>query len=155
LLLGVATSAGITLATPGARASQEFPGAIQEAAGMPCAPSCTLCHGVNPGTASTFNSKAIGKSLFMIDGILPPHDTVKFKSSYAKWAAANPTLVVKLQQGIDPETGEGLCGPTYGCGATIAKQSQAVQSVSTDVTGALWVLGALGIAAGRLRRKRS
>jgi hypothetical protein len=58
------------------------------------------------------------------------------------------TVLMALQNGIDPETGDSLCGPTYGCGAHVAKKLP-----SSDFTGPLFALGAV-IAGGILRRRR-
>ena len=141
---------GITALLPGrAQASEEFPGALQEAAGLPCAPSCTLCHGVSPGTANTFMNKILGKTLFNL-GMVAPHDTNALKTAYAKYAMdpANAANVALLKEGKDPQTGDNLCGPTYGCGATIAKKAP-----SNDLSAPLWVVGAM-VLGGLLRRHK-
>ena len=134
-----------------ARASEEFPGAIQEAAQMPCVPQCALCHGVNPGTATTYRDKALGLALFMAEGGILPHDAVKLKSSYVTYSKnpANAAAVTALKNGIDPQTGDSLCGPSYGCGAHVAKKAP-----PTDLAAPLWVLGAV-VAGALLRRRKS
>ena len=43
-----AALSGALLATSPARASPVFPGAIQQAAHMPCAPGCLLCQRLAP-----------------------------------------------------------------------------------------------------------
>ena len=66
-------------------------------------------------------------------------------------AATDPEVargVAALKDGIDPETGDSLCGPTYGCGAHVAQKAP-----PTDFSGPLWALGAV-IAGGILRRRR-
>jgi hypothetical protein len=150
LLGGILMTGAATLLPRPALASLEFPGGIQEAAGMPCAPSCTLCHGVNPGTASTFQNKALGKTLFTINGIVPPHDVPALKAAYAKYALdqANAAAVLALKDGIDPETGDNLCGATYGCGAHVAKKAP-----PADLAAPLWVVAAM-VAGALLRRRK-
>ncbi|HYQ18588.1 MAG TPA: hypothetical protein VEQ58_22585, partial [Polyangiaceae bacterium] len=127
-----------------AQASQEFPGALQEAAGMTCAPSCVVCHGVDPGTAQTFRTRKLGDTLFIYNGNpVAPHDTAALKANYAAYIKSGTpealNVQAKLAEGIDPETGIGLCGPTYGCGAHIASKAPARH----DWSGVLWVLGAV------------
>ena len=150
LVFSIIAVGGVALAPARALASQNFPGAIQESAGMPCVPSCTLCHGVNPGTAATFMNKALGKTLFTINGAVPANDANALKAAYAKYAMdpANAASVAALKEGKDPETGETLCGPTYGCGAHVAKQAP-----PTDFSAPLWVIGAI-VTGGLLRRRR-
>lgn len=152
-LFGASALLALGLCPGQALASQEFPAAIEEAAGMPCTPSCTLCHGVNPGTASTFQNKLLGKALFLPAGGTPvaANDAAALKASYATYAKdpANAANVTNLQNGIDPETGDDLCaGPTYGCGAHVAKKAP-----PTDFSAPLWVIGA--VVAGALLRRRT
>lgn len=134
-----------------ARASEEFPGAIQEAANMPCVPQCALCHGVNPGTADTYMNKDLGQALFFANGGILPHDAAKLKASYVTYSmnAMNAANVTALKNGVDPETGDSLCGPSYGCGAHVAKKAP-----PSDLAAPLWVLGAV-VAGALLRRRKS
>lgn len=136
-----------------ATASQEFPSAIQEAAGMPCTPSCVLCHGVDPGTAATFMNKALGKALFSGPPLVGPNQSGALKESYAAYAAKpeNAAAVTALKAGVDPETGVDLCSNkvTYGCGAHIAKDAP-----RDDWSGLLFVAGAMGFGALLRRAKR-
>jgi hypothetical protein len=152
LFAGAAIVGCCVLAPTAASASEEFPGAIQEAAGMPCAPQCALCHGVTPGTAGTFMNKKLGATLFNIDanGIVLPHDVAKLKSAYAIYAAKpeNLAAVMDLKAGIDPQTKDSLCGPTYGCGARIVKKAP-----SRDLSAPLWI--AVAMSLGVLFRRRS
>jgi hypothetical protein len=152
LVLAIAAAGVVALVPLRAQASEEFPGAIQEAAGMPCAPSCTLCHGITPGTATTFMNKELGKTLFSIDPMHPvgPKDVAGLKAAYAKYAMipGNALKVAALKEGKDPQTGEGLCGPTYGCGAHVAKKAP-----PSDFSAPLWVVGAM-VLGGLLRRRK-
>lgn len=136
---------------PGAaRASEEFPGALQEAAGMPCAPQCALCHGVTPGTATTFTAKKLPRDLITAAPGAAPHNTTWLKAAYTAYAmnTANADAVAKLKEGKDPETGDALCGPTYGCGARFAKPAPQDGS-----TAPYWVAGALLLGSLLRRRK--
>jgi hypothetical protein len=156
-LAGVAALSVLGLGSTPALASEPFPVAIQEAASIPCTPSCTLCHGVDPGTATTFQSKELGKALFnrTIDGqpsVVGPGDTAALKKNFAHYAMdpLNAANVAALKAGTDPQTGADLCsgGPTYGCGAHIAKETP-----RGDASALLWVVGAL-VTAGVLRRRK-
>jgi len=145
----VAIGAATLLPSP-ARASQEFPEAIQEAAGMPCAPSCKLCHGKPVGDLASFTAKALSVALIS-QGFAPAaHDTNFVKQAFAKYKADpnNAEQVQALVEGTDPETGEALCGPTYGCGAHVAKQAP-----PADLAAPLWVVGAM-VVGGLLRRRK-
>ena len=79
------------------------------------------------------------------------HDAVKLKSSYVTYRKnpANAAAVTALKNGIDPQTGDSLCGPSYGCGAHVAKKAP-----PTDLAAPLWVLGAV-VAGALLRRRKS
>lgn len=150
-LLGASAVLALGLCPGRAHASENFPEAIEEAAGMPCTPSCTLCHGVTPGTIDTFQNRKLGATLFTINGVVPPRDAAKLKAAYQVYSMdqANAANVTNLKNGIDPETGDDLCaGPTYGCGAHVAKKAP-----PTDFSAPLWVIGA--VVAGALLRRRT
>lgn len=150
LLASITVLAGVAFAAGRAHASEEFPGALQQAAGMPCTPSCTVCHGKTPGDAGSFTARALPTALIM-QGVTPaPHDVNFLKTAYAKYAMdpANAATVTALKAGVDPQTGDSLCGPTYGCGAHVAKKTP-----PTDFSAPLWVVGAM-LTAGILRRRR-
>ncbi|HYP87119.1 MAG TPA: hypothetical protein VEQ59_03185 [Polyangiaceae bacterium] len=152
-LAAVAMAGFIGVFSANAEASQEFPEALQEAAGMACAPSCVVCHGVDPGTADTFTRKKLGATLFAYNGNpVAAHDTKALKANYAAYIASGTpealNVKAKLAEGIDPETGVGLCGPTYGCGAHVASKAPP----RNDWSAALWVVGAV-VTGGLLRRR--
>lgn len=152
LLASITALGAIALGSTPALASESFPAAIQEAAGMPCTPSCTLCHGVDPGTATTFQNKQLGKALFLQNGMaVPPGDNAALKANYAFFAMqdANKAVVEDLKNGIDPETKAELCSNnvTYGCGAHIASKAP-----PRDWSPVLWIAGAV-VAGAWLRRR--
>jgi hypothetical protein len=133
-------------------AEETFPAVIAKDAGMPCVPTCTLCHTSNPGRADTWVGKKFG--LFVgTHGVMrgvPSSVTTAF-NAYKATGATDPnvaTVLMALQNGIDPETGESLCGATYGCGAHVAKKLP-----PSDVSAPLWVTSAV-IAVAILRRRR-
>jgi hypothetical protein len=152
LFVTLAALGVVTLAPSQARASEEFPAAIQQAAGMPCVPQCVLCHGVTPGTANTYVNKKLGATLFNVPGVgvVLPHDANKLKAAYAAYAAipANAAAVSALKEGNDPETGDSLCGPTYGCGAHVAQKAP-----PSDLSAPLWVAFAMTLGVLLRRRK--
>jgi MYXO-CTERM domain-containing protein len=90
---------------------------------------------------------------------------------FAADAAANPTtvcvpnvdptkvvlckdFVTLVQQGIEPSTMQNVCGPTYGCGATVAQRPLADSQANRDPAPA--VAAALAAIAGlfAMRRRR-
>ncbi len=151
-----AALAGVVLLAPlRARASEQFPAAIQEAAQMPCTPSCTLCHGVDPGTASTYMNKKLGKTLFFFNNkVVGPGDSNALKVNYEAYKATAEGAAVDadLKLGIDPETKVDLCSGannvTYGCGAHVAAKAP-----PTDASVLLWIAGAMALGA-LVRRSR-
>ena len=123
---------------------------------MPCSPSCTLCHGVDPGTASTYMNKKLGKTLFFFNSkVVGPGDTSALKANYAAYAATpdGTAVAADLAMGIDPETKADLCSGennvTYGCGAHVAAKAP-----PSDASALLWVAGAMVIGA-LVRRTRT
>ena len=133
------------LAAP-AHAEPEFPGAIFDAADMRCVPTCTLCHTSNPGTATTWQAKMLGSTLIMSGLEVGKPDTMN--AAFKTYAAAHAAEAAKIKQGIDPQTGANVCGPTYGCGAHIARRAS-----SRDNSAPLWIVGA-ALAGSLLRRRK-
>jgi hypothetical protein len=121
---------GMLLATTSARASPVFPGAIQEAAHMPCAPGCLLCHTVSPGTASTW-TKQLPLELFATHKIVPGN-AASLEAAFAQFAADpnNAAQVTALAQGNDPQTGRSVCGPEYGCSVRFTRLPPATTPVA-------------------------
>lgn len=157
LWLGVAALGLVAVSSGEAHASPVFPGALQEAANMECVPLCTMCHAANPGTANTWSAKLVGrgvKSVPTADGmglVLKAGDEDSLKAAYQVWAKGQDAATLsKIQKGIEPMTGEDVCGPTYGCAIPmIAKQPARPR----DYTAALWVVSAM-VVGGILRRRR-
>jgi MYXO-CTERM domain-containing protein len=134
-----------------ARAEERFPAAIQDAAGLNCAPSCLLCHTTNPGTATSWAMKGFG--VYMgTHGLTAAADTSVVATAYAQYLAdpAQAVGAARIQAGLDPDTGLDICiGPTYGCGAHVARKAP-----PRDFSAALWALGAV-VAGALLRRRKS
>lgn len=133
-----------------AHAEEPFPAEISEAAGMPCVPSCLLCHTTNPGQAGTWVGKQFGA--YMGTHGAKKGDAASIKTAYAAFAAdpANMSKVMDLQKGLDPDNNTiNLCtGPTYGCGAHIAKTTP-----QDSTTMPYWIAGALVLGSLLRRRK--
>jgi hypothetical protein len=155
VLFGVALASGLLLSSA-AHASQEFPEAIKEAAGMPCVPGCVLCHGQAVGDAGSFFNRQFTHELVAAGTLPAPHATDTVKADYAALAmkaATDPAtakIVMDLKSGIDPDTGDSLCGPVYGCGAShiVAK------APPSDVSLPYFIAGALMLGNLLRRRKR-
>jgi hypothetical protein len=120
----------VLLSASSAQAEPTFPAAIQAAAGIPCAPPCTLCHTTSPGTAATA-TKAFAVTV-ITHGLIPGQPE-SLTTVVARLRADPPVDtdgdgtpdVVELADGTDPSDprpGSQLCGPLYGCaGGHIAK----------------------------------
>jgi hypothetical protein len=152
VLIAVVSLSAASLWPVPAAAEETFPAVIAKDANIPCAPTCSLCHAANPGMAGTWVAKKFGLFIGSHGAMKgdPSSVTTAF-NAYKATAAMDPnvaTVLMALQNGIDPETGESLCGPTYGCGAHVAKKLP-----PSDVAAPLWAFGAV-IAGGILRRRR-
>jgi len=156
-LVGIVVAGAVLLASRPSRASQEFPAAIQSAAGMPCTPSCVVCHGEDPGTATSFSHRNLGKTLFnyTVNGtpsIVPPHGTAQLTTNYNAYKTTPEGAAVDalLKQGLDPETKADLCanGPTYGCGAHVAPKVP-----RGDLSALAWIAGAMVVGAVARRQR--
>lgn len=141
----VATGLAMALQSGTALAEPPFPAALQEAAGLECAPQCTLCHTDPNGGATTWVGKKVGAAVGASGFIHKGSGAEDIKKAYnsildkAKMNDANALLVVNsLQAGLDPDTGQKLCQITYGCGAHVAKSAP-----RNDWSGLLFVAGAM------------
>lgn len=157
----------ICAASSPAAASEEFPAALQEAAGMECTPSCTVCHEVDPGVSGTAN-KAFAEAMSLAGLVRTQPDTV---------APAYGALPADLdsdgdgfldKEELTPTSGDASSDPNnadsipgegpsictaeilYGCGAQVA-------SGKAQDSSAPWALLALALSAvaWRLGRARS
>jgi hypothetical protein len=150
--VGILSFGAVALAPSAASAEEIFPPVIQKEANMPCAPTCTLCHTTNPGNAASWPGKKFG--FFMGTHGAMKGDPNSIKTAFAAYkmtlmAAGQTAQLTALEQGLDPDNGTSLCGPSYGCGAsTIAKKAP-----PSDLSAPLWVVGAMAVA-GLLRRRR-
>lgn len=137
------------LGTPTARASEVFPGALQEAAGIECVPVCLMCHTSNPGSATTWQARPLALALYANGA--SKGDVDSLKAAYKKFEAdpANAAAVADVKAGREPGTHMNVCGPVYGCSTHVAQQAAAPR----DFSGPLWVVGAV-VAGGLLRRRK-
>jgi len=140
---------GLVLLPTAARASEIFPPAIQQAAGLTCTPSCTLCHTTNPGNIVSWRGKPFGAYMGTHGTLVQQIPTLLAAFNMYKADPAQAQGLMRLQEGVDPDTGDSLCGPTYGCGAHIAKKAP-----PSDLSSPLWVVGAMVIGGLLRRRKR-
>jgi hypothetical protein len=116
-----------------ALASLPFPEAVKEAIpSLDCVPQCTLCHQTNPGMVPA--NKPFAFKLKQASVVLPQQpDTVKAALAKLKELGAMSDAdadgtgdYTELEAGTDPNSADAaaaLCGlgPTYGCGATLAR----------------------------------
>ena len=140
-----------------ASASFPFPDAVKDAAGMPCAPTCMLCHETMGGGTGTV-TQPFGIAM-MERGLQGSAQTELVPSAYAALDADNVDSdgdgvpdADELSAGENPNPdGEPFCGedgasalptPSYGCFNSSAAPAS--------------VVGALGglLAIGAIRRRR-
>lgn len=157
------------LATRPAHAIPEFPERVQAKLGMRCPPPCTLCHQDNNGGPDTIREDSFGSQMVRV-GLEGEDDSNVERfiddvedGTYVKDGVERqlPTQDVdedgvndvdELREERDPNTpGEGVvCGPLYGCGATIAPPTPHPSSLAAPVAGAALV--ALSLVRRRRRR---
>jgi hypothetical protein len=147
-----ATSFWVSLA----RAEEEFPGALTDAADMACVPTCLMCHTVNPGTAGSW-TKPLGTAL-MSTGKLKAGagDVDAFNAAWALYAAApaNAASVAAIKLGIEPGMMQDVCGPKYGCGASFARATPKGALSSTLAAACFVLIASVWGARRRLRGGR-
>ncbi|HKO52212.1 MAG TPA: thrombospondin type 3 repeat-containing protein [Polyangiaceae bacterium] len=108
-------------------AEELFPGAIQQAADIPCAPTCLLCHTEIPGNIANLKQPF---GLTVLRSGVKPGDPSSMYTVVANLRANRVDTdgdgkldVDELAAGTDPNTqnpNAELCGPLYGCGARVA-----------------------------------
>jgi hypothetical protein len=132
-----------------ASAEQPFPGAIQEAASIPCTPTCLLCHTDIPGTRD--NLKQPFGLTVLRNGIQPGHpesmQTViaNLRDRKVDTDSDGKLDVDELAVGSNPNLTDPkaeLCGPEYGCGAHLAPAPPPERAPIM-----CWLVGTLAIAA--------
>jgi hypothetical protein len=141
-----------------AGAEPEFPGAIQEAAGIPCTPTCLLCHTAIPGTLA--NLKQPFGLTVLANGVQPNHPesmhtvVARLRDMKIDTDLDGKLDVDELAIGSnpnDPDPRVEICGPTYGCGAHLAPAPPPARAPILWWLVAALALSALGVA----RRLRS
>jgi hypothetical protein len=133
-----------TLAAAPAQASPDYPAELRKAAALSCVPQCIVCHTTNPGESGTALQPF---SLAMRQkGLLPGSPATLSVAYEALKADPNPdyvAMIERLESGYnpnyDPALGQLLCGPTYGCGAHIAK------APPKPFDAFAWALGAVAL----------
>lgn len=155
-IIGVVLSV-LVVALP-ASAEPTFPGAIQEAANIPCTPTCLLCHLTVPGEKDNWRQPFAGTALG--NGLKPgqpetmPAMVENLRTNKIDTDHDGKLDVDELAAGSDPnkpDPSAAICGPTYGCGAHVA-------AVTPPPPTALWwfavpVVLALLISARRHSRR--
>lgn len=134
-------------------ASSTYPSALADASGMPCTPTCTVCHETNSGGSGTV-VQAFGMAMMdrgltggsQVDLVTSAFDTLSADGVDSDGDGV--TDADELAAGDNPNDDTTFCGgdapltPTYGC----------FNSAQSPVTG-LAVLGAAAVVAlGRRRR---
>ena len=140
-------------------AEPDFPAAIQRAASIPCPPPCTLCHTVTPGTAVTA-TKPFALTVIQSGKLVSLHAgslqavVLALRENKLDTDGDGQLDVDELALGSDPSDANPsaeLCGPTYGCGARVAKVApRGVDGMACGFAAALTL-----ILFSRMRRERS
>jgi len=141
-----------------ANAEPEFPGAIQRAANMPCAPTCLLCHSAIPGTLLNLDKQYFGLTV-LTNGVVPdrPDSFVNVIANLRAKAIDTDKDgkldVDELAAGTNPSPSTGgdddVCAPSYGCGAHVALAPPPAAKPAL-----WWFAGALSFALLAARRRR-
>ena len=159
-----------------AYASESFPEALANAAGMACQPSCTLCHLDSQGGFGTIKPASFGDTL-LTRGLLSAGDKTAIPCAIAAVAcesradcapldvACTPSDsdhdgepdITELRQGgnpNDPSSTASLCGPSYGCQARlVARPGLTDESSNWGWTGLLIALSLLVVRRGQTRTR--
>lgn len=142
----------LCFASSAAVASPDYPDAVQGATGSPCPPPCTVCHESSSGGYGTA-VKPFARSMAKVgkldaeDSALVAPAVEKLKAQATDSDGDGTTDIDELGAGRDPNLhGKGdICGPEYGCGATIEPRQ--------PVDGSALALAALVAFALWLRRR--
>jgi len=141
-----------------ANAEGTFPGGIQEAASIPCTPTCLLCHTDIPGTLANLK-QPFGLTVFA-NGVRPGHPeslhtvVANLREKMTDSDNDGKIDVDELAAGTNPNLSDPnaeLCGPEYGCGAHIAAPPPPARAP------VLWWLAGIStlMALINVRRRRS
>ena len=149
LLLGVSFAVS-------ASAEPTFPGAIQEAATIPCTPTCLLCHTAIPGTLANlrqpFGLTVLSHGVVRGDPESMHTVVARLRDEKVDTDGDGKLDVDELavdSNPNDPDPNAVICGPLYGCGAHLATARPPARAPL------LWWLGVtLSLAAFVLVRRR-
>ena len=138
-------------------AEETFPGGIQEAGGIPCTPTCLLCHTAIPGALSNlkqpFGLAVLANGVVRTDPSSMHTVVANLRKKMTDSDADGTIDVDELAAGTNPNLADPnaqLCGPLYGCGAHLARQPPAAR------VSVLWgLMGGLALTAFVVARRRS
>jgi hypothetical protein len=110
-----------------AGAEPTFPEAVQEAADIPCSPTCVLCHTAIPGTLlnlkQPFGLAVLANGVKRGDPSSMNTVVANLREKKTDSDGDGKIDVDELAAGAnpnDPDPNAELCGPLYGCGAHLA-----------------------------------
>jgi|GEM_PF-1645810 len=150
-----------------ANAEPEFPGAIQKAANMPCAPTCLLCHGAVPGTLQNLDLEEKHFGLTVLSNGVVRENPDSFVTVIANLRSKGIDTdedgkldVDELAAGTNPSPSNSadndVCAPSYGCGAHIASaRPPAAKPALWWLAGPLSFIALLGARHRRAARRAS
>jgi MYXO-CTERM domain-containing protein len=141
-----------------ASARETYPAGIQEAANIPCTPTCVLCHAAVPGTRTNltqpFGVAVRLNDAFVVGDPSSLHAVVAdLRAKQVDSDGDGKIDVDELAAGTnpnDPAPLAELCAPLYGCGAHLAPPPPPERAPVM-----WWLVGLLALtAAVALRRLR-
>ena len=157
-LLFAATSVALCLCAWPARATPNFPAAIEAHLSLSAPPACTICHATSAGGEGTVTKpfgiamEQAGLRAFDVASLDKALDTLK--AAHTSSAGDDVPDVTKLEQGLDPNVPvNGSFGPdepSFGCGAHVAPGGLSCPRQSALALGLI----VLAVAGARSRRRR-
>ena len=144
-------------AAPAARASDVFPGQLQEMLGLDCTPVCTTCHLTQAGGSGTMK-EPFGTYVASLGYPRLVADFAGTMAAAATHDADGDTLfdLDEISANTDPgsiENGQICADARYGCGAQIAPGSRGAAPNAPDWAG-LWAAAAVaGLLIVKRRRR--
>ena len=144
----------LLLAQP-ASAEEPFPGAIQEAANIPCQPTCLLCHTDIPGNLANLR-QPFGLAVFRSGAQRGKPESMRtvvvtLRDNKVDTDGDGKLDVDELAVGSNPNLADPkaeLCGPEYGCGAQLAPQLPPARAPVM-----WWLVGILAVTALSIARR--